>query len=330
MEQITLDYLAPGQIKPRLRRYRHHSPRQMALLEASLKERGCIEPVLVDSENRIVCGEAVVAAALSIGLNRIPVVRAVDLTDAELRAYALAANKLAELGGYDEELLALELVDVAALLGDYDLTNLGFEAADIDRLFGLTNVEQDALADETPPRDPARAIAQLGDLWLLDKHRLLCGDALLPESYAALMQGELAQLILSDVPYNLSAATISGSGKVQHEDFVQAAGEMSGPEFTLFLTRAMRCMRDVSAAGSLHMIFMSWHYLLEMLRAGAIVYDELKAICTWVKKQGGQGAFYRSQTEFVAIFKHGRAKHINNIQLGRFGRNRTNAWHYAG
>jgi ParB-like chromosome segregation protein Spo0J len=204
MEQITLDYLAPGQIKPRLRRYRHHSPRQMALLEASLKERGCIEPVLVDSENRIVCGEAVVAAALSIGLNRIPVVRADHLTDAQLRAYALAANKLAELGGYDEELLALELADVAAQLGDYDLTNLGFEAADIDRLFGLTCVEQDATANDVPPRDRARAIAQLGDLWLLGKHRLLCGDALLPESYAALMQGDLAQLILSDVPYNLS------------------------------------------------------------------------------------------------------------------------------
>lgn len=139
-----------------------------------------------------------------------------------------------------------------------------------------------------------------------------------------------AQLVLSDVPYNLSGKTISGSGKIKHGDFIQGAGEMSRAEFTRFLTSAMRCMRGASIDGSIHMIFMSWHYLLEMLRAGAIVYDELKAICTWIKQQGGQGAFYRSQTEFIAVFKNGDEKHINNIMMGRFGRNRTNAWNYAG
>lgn len=330
MENIKLEYLAPSEINSRLRAFRKHSPQQLKLIAGSLKRNGCVEPVLVDSQNRIVCGEAVVAAAAMIGLNRIPVIRVDHLTDEELRAYALGANKLAELAGYDEELLALELREVSELLGDYDLTELGFETAEIDRLFGLTDVEGNAAADYVPDLQPGCQVSTFDDLWQMDRHCLLHGDALVSKCHARLMGGDLAQLVLSDVPYNRPADSISGNGKIKHPDFIQAAGELSPAEFTRFLTKAMRCMRDVSMDGSLHMIFMSWHHLLEMLRAGAIVYDELKGICTWVKSQGGQGSFYRSQTEFIAVFKQGTSKHINNIQLGRFGRNRTNAWHYDG
>lgn len=100
MENIKLKFLAPGEIKPRIRAYRKHSPKQVDLIARSLKERGCIEPVLVDSQNRIVCGEAVVAAAGQIGLNRLPVVRAGHLSDDQLRAYAVAANRLMYLPTY--------------------------------------------------------------------------------------------------------------------------------------------------------------------------------------------------------------------------------------
>ncbi len=330
MENIKLEFLAPGEIKPRIRAYRKHSPKQVDLIARSLKERGCIEPVLVDSQNRIVCGEAVVAAAGQIGLNRLPVVRAGHLSDDQLRAYAVAANRLAEYAGYDEELLGQEISDIADLLADYDLAGLGFEAAEIDNYLGITSLERDAAAEVVPPLAPNARVSAKGDLWIIGDHRLLNDDALVPANYSRLLDGRLAQLVLSDVPYNLSGKTISGSGKIKHGDFIQGAGEMSRAEFTRFLTSAMRCMRGASIDGSIHMIFMSWHYLLEMLRAGAIVYDELKAICTWIKQQGGQGAFYRSQTEFIAVFKNGDEKHINNIMMGRFGRNRTNAWNYAG
>lgn len=326
MYEIELEYMKPAEILPRKRKFRTHPNNQIELIAQSLRERGCLEPVLVDSENRIVCGEAVVEAARNIGLNRIPIVRAEHLSDDDLRAYAIAANKLAELAGYDEELLGLELSEINELLGEPDLTSLGFEAAEIDRLLGLTEYEGDAAAETVPPLQPDKSVCRPGDLWLLGEHRLLCGDALRAESYATLMQDELAQLVLSDLPYNLSVRDISGNGRFKHREFVQAAGEMSRHEFTRFLTVAMRQMRANSADGSLHFLFMSWHHLLELLRAGSIVYDELKSIVTWVKKQGGQGSFYRSQTEFIAVFKHGRARHVNNIQLGRFGRNRTNAW----
>lgn len=330
MENIKLTFLAPSEIKPRVRRYRKHSPKQLGLIARSLKERGCIEPVLVDSENRVVCGEAVVEAARSIGLNRLPVIRAEHLSDEQLRAYAVAANKLAEFGGYDDELLAEEIGDIAKLLGDYDLTGLGFDAAEIDKMLGLTDFERDMAAEVVPPLQPKAPVSKVGDLWTMGPHRVLCGDALVGENYERLMAGNLAQLVLSDVPYNLSAKTISGNGKFKHDDFVQAAGEMSQAEFTQFLTTALGCMRDSSIDGSIHMVFMSWHYLLELLRAGDVVYDELKAICTWIKQQGGQGAFYRSQTEFIAVFKKGKAKHVNNIMMGSYGRYRTNAWEYAG
>ena len=105
-----------------------------------------------------------------------------------------------------------------------------------------------------------------------------------------------------------------------------AHGEMSPGEFTRFLTTVMRHMALHSMDGSLHALFMSYHYLLELLRAGSIVYGRPKAICTWVKKQGGQGGLFRSQTEFIAYFKNGTAPFLNNVQLGRHGRNRTNAW----
>lgn len=228
MENIKLTFLAPSEIKPRVRSYRKHSPKQLGLIARSLKERGCIEPVLVDSENRVVCGEAVVEAARSIGLNRLPVIRAEHLSDEQLRAYAVAANKLAEFGGYDEELLAEEIGDIAKLLGDYDLTGLGFEAAEIDKMLGLTDFELDMAAEVVPPLQPKVQVSKVGDLWTMGPHRLLCGDALVGENYERLMAGSLAQLVLSDVPYNLSAKTISGNGKFKHDDFVQAAGEMSG------------------------------------------------------------------------------------------------------
>jgi DNA modification methylase len=330
MENIKLEFLAPGEVKPRVRAFRKHSPKQVGLIARSLKERGCIEPVLVDSQNRVVCGEAVVAAAVQIGLNRLPVVRADHLSDDQLRAYAVAANRLAEYAGYDEELLGQEICDIADLLADYDLAGLGFEAAEIDKYLGVTSLERDTEAEAVPQLMPDVPVSAKGDLWIMGDHRLLNDDALVPANYSRLLEGQLAQLVLSDVPYNLSGKTISGNGKVKHGDFVQAAGEMSRAEFTRFLTQAMRCMRDASIDGSMHMVFMSWHHLLEMLRAGTIVYDELKALCTWIKQQGGQGALYRSQTEFIGVFKKGKEKHINNIMLGRFGRNRTNAWHYAG
>lgn len=134
-----------------------------------------------------------------------------------------------------------------------------------------------------------------------------------------------------DPPYNVAIdGNVSGLGKNQHREFVQASGEMSRPEFVAFLTGTLQNLVDYSLDGSLHYLCMDWRHSLEIQGAGEAVYSELKNICVWAKTNAGMGSLYRSQHEFVYVFKAGKSAHINNIQLGRYGRARSNVWTYAG
>ena len=326
-----IENIAPATIRPRERAWRTHPPMQLDLMCASLRERGIVQPPLIDSSNTVVCGALVVQAAVLIGLNTIPVLRVDKLSDEELRLYAIAANRLADLAGYDELLLGEELRELERLLDAPDFTSLGFEAAELDRILKLTASDlglHDDDADAT--LEPGPAVSSLNDVWDCESHVLMCGDALNPASYSALMDDELSRFTLSDVPYNLPADAISSNGKFKHEDFVMGSGEMTPVQFTRFLTTAMRNISQVSMDGSLHAFFMSYHFLLELLRAGNVVFGRPKAICTWVKRQGGQGSLFRSQTEFIGYFKLGTAKHVNSVMMGKYGRNRTTAWMFDG
>jgi DNA methylase len=122
----------------------------------------------------------------------------------------------------------------------------------------------------------------------------------------------------------------SGLGAIHHRPFPMASGEMDRSQFTAFLGQAFRNLAAFSIDGSIHFVCMDWRHVEELLAAGREAYDELKNICIWVKDNAGMGSFYRSQHEFVAVFKHGHLAHRNNIQLGQFGRNRSNVWHYPG
>ena len=324
-----IEYLAPALIKDRERSWRLYPREQLAFLRESISKRGIVEPPLIDADDRIVCGGLIVQAARDLGLNEIPILRVESLSAAELRLYAIAASRIAGLGEIDEGLLGEELRELEKLIDTPDFSSIGFTTAELDRLLQLISGAVD-FDEDIPARDSGRPVSTIGDVWTIGAHRLVCGDALLPASFNALMLGELARFTLSDVPYNLPAADISGHGRFKHTDFVMAAGEMSPAEFTRFLTKAMRNISAHSVEGSLHAFFMSYHFLLELLRAGSIVFGRPKAVCTWVKRQGGQGALFRSQTEFVTYFKKGSAKHRNNVMLGKYGRNRTTAWMFDG
>src|SRR5262249_45031911 len=104
----------------------------------------------------------------------------------------------------------------------------------------------------------------------------------------------------------------------------------SEAEFTAFLTKVLRSLAVCSLDGSLHFICMDWRHLFELLTAGRAIYNELKNLCVWTKTNGGMGSLYRSQHELVAVFKKGKEAHINNVKLGRHGRNRSNVWAYPG
>ena len=261
-------------------------------------------------------------------MQMVPTIELAHMSEAQKRAYIIADNKLAENAGWDQELLAAELEYISVLDIDFDLTLTGFETPEIDILLAERNFEtaaEDIISEFSGP-----VISKAGDLWLLGPHRLLCANALDPKSYETLLDQEKAQLVFTDPPYNVPiSGHVSGKGNTSHSEFVMASGEMSPAQFTAFLKAAFSNLITHSAKGSLHYICMDWRHMRELLEAGD-QYDEIKNLCIWNKTNGGMGSHYRSKHELVFVFKNGKAPHINNIDLGRHGRYRTNVWDYAG
>jgi DNA modification methylase len=145
------------------------------------------------------------------------------------------------------------------------------------------------------------------------------------------MGDERAAMVFTDPPYNVPIdGHASGLGAIHHRPFPMASGEMDRTEFTAFLGQAIRNLAAFSIDGSLHYLCMDWRHIEELLAAGRDVYGALKNLVVWVKDNAGMGAFYRSQHELVFVFKRGSQGHRNNVQLGQFGRNRSNIWRYPG
>jgi DNA modification methylase len=265
-----------------------------------------------------------------LGYEQVPTIQILDLTEAQKRAYILADNRLAELAGWDEEVLAIELQYLVSADVEVDVSLTGFADAEVDLL--IENLDDGAGEndDELPPVDAgATPITQPGDYWLLGTHRLHCSDARDPEAYETLMGGARAAMVFTDPPYNVPIHRhVCGLGAVKHREFAMASGEMSEAAFIAFLKSVLTNMATASRDGSLHYLFIDWRHLSELLMAGRAVYDEYKSLCVWAKSNAGMGSFYRSGHELVLVFKKGKAPHVNNIQLGRFGRNRSNLWQY--
>lgn len=330
MEQLAIQYRNIANLKPQARNPRTHTKRQIRQVAASIKEFGFVNPVLIDAENRIIAGHGRIEAAKLAGMTEVPTVKVDHLSPAQLRAYVIADNKLAENAGWDRELLVLELKELEITF-KFDLTLTGFETAEIDLLYGTDGVS-DSTADEIPETNRSKAaVSQPGDLWRIGAHVLLCGDATKPETYARLLGGETAQLVFTDPPYNVRiGGNVSGLGNVKHREFQMASGEMSKADFTSFLKRVFHNLAQHSADGALQYICMDWRHMEEVLEAAKAPYTRLENLCVWNKTNGGMGSFYRSKHELVFVFKNGSAPHINNVDLGSHGRYRTNVWDYAG
>ena len=309
---------------------RIHKDRQINTLVKSIQTFGFNIPLAVNASGKILCGHARYLAAKKLGLNEVPVIRLDHLTDLQAKAFMLADNKLSEMSTWDEELLAVHLKDLTSVDLTFDIEATGFTIGEIDLIIDTPIIDSDS-ADLLPVMPDTPAVTQLGDLWLLGNHRLFCGDALLNESYRVLMDGNLAGMMISDLPYNVKVqGHVGGKGKIKHREFEMASGELSSNEFIQFLRTAFKQMVTHSKSGSIHANFMDWRHLPEILTAGLEVYSSFQNMCVWVKNQAGMGSFYRSQHELCLIFKNGKEPHQNNIQLGRFGRSRTNVWQYGG
>ncbi len=278
----------------------------------------------------IIAGHGRVEAAKLLGIDQVPTVRLEGLTEDQIRAYVIADNRLAEKAGWDNEILAIELQHLSALDITLDVTVTGFEIPEIDLIVQEISARQNkheiVEIDQSGP-----AVTRFGDLWQLGKHKIFCGNALHENSYQALMGNRRAHAVFTDPPYNVAIdGNVCGKGTIKHREFAMASGEMSEAEFVSFLTTSMKLLARHSTTGSVHYLFIDWKHCYELLVASRSVYDKLLNICVWAKDNGGMGSFYRSRHELVFVFRNGKVPHRNNVQLGQYGRNRTNIWEYPG
>lgn len=330
--KMTVCYHKVETLKPYDRNARTHSDKQIHQIAASIKQFGFNNPILIDDKKQIIAGHGRVLAAKELGLDKVPTVCLSHMSEAEKRAYIIADNRLAELAGWDDEILSLEfqhLLEIPDL--DFDVEIIGFNTAEIDVIIGKDDAEQDDDADDQfkPYAGPAKT--KVGDIWALGEHRLICGDSLEPSTYQALLGDEKADMCFTDMPFNVKIdGHVGNSGKIKHREFAMASGEMSSDEFTVFISKVFQNMIAFSKEGSVHYQCMDWRHIKELMDASENTNYKLINLCVWAKDNGGMGSLYRSQHELVFVFKNGDAPHINNIQLGKYGRYRTNVWQYAG
>lgn len=328
----TIEARPPSELRPYSRNARTHSRKQLRQIAESIERFGFTNPVLVSDDSEIIAGHGRVEAAKLLGLTTVPTLRLSHLSAEERRAYVLADNKLALNAGWDQDILAIELQALIDL--DFDVTLTGFSLAEVDFTLDAAR-ERDPEAppgveDEIPPVAP-EAVSRMGDVWVLGRHRLICGDAREPDHYQRLLGDERIDLVFTDPPYNVPIdGHVCGSGRIRHREFAMGVGEMSQDAFTGFLTNALKPMAARCRDGAIAFVCMDWRHMTELLNAGAQVFSELKNLCVWNKTNGGMGAFYRSKHELVFVYKVGTAAHTNSFGLGDSGRYRTNVWDYAG
>lgn len=333
--KLQLVYRCISDLRPDPRNPRTHSPKQVRQIARSIKTFGFNVPILVDGEGQVIAGHGRLLACKELGWEEVPTIALEHLTEAQVKAYRIADNRLTEISEWDDRLLAEQLKELSLVDLDFSLEAIGFEMGEID--FRIESLEapdggngQDP-ADDLPDIPAGDPVTRLGDLWLLGRHRLLCGNALEEEALKVLMGGRKAAVVFTDPPYNVPIdGHCTGLGSVRHREFAMACGEMNEAEFTTFLNQALERLAAHSEDGSLHFVCMDWRHLQEVLAAGHQVYSEMKNLCVWAKDNAGMGSLYRSQHELVLVFKNGKGAHQNNVQLGQHGRYRSNVWRYPG
>jgi len=320
-----------GALQPDSRNARLHPERHIKQLATSIEAFGFNCPLLIDRDDRVIAGHGRLLAVKHLGWQEVPIIRLEHLTPEQVRAYAIADNRLCDVSTWDERLLGENLKELADADLNFDLDAIGFDLPEIDLLIqslGDVSDEPDDSSNIAPEGPP---VSVLGDVWRLGRHRIICGNALEPETYRDLLGTARAAMTFTDPPYNVQIdGHVSGKGTIQHREFAMASGEMSSHEFTVFLTQFLGMAKMHCVDGALIYACMDWRHARELIAAGDAQQLDLKNTCVWDKGCGGMGSLYRSQHELVFVYKSGNGPHTNNVQLGKFGRNRTNVWSYPG
>jgi len=320
MSNIEFKITEIYRIKPDPRNARTHSKKQLDQIAASIAENGFVSPILVNPSGVVIAGHGRLRAAKQLRIAKLPVVVISGLSEAQERRLRIADNKIASNAGWDLDLLKIELADIEANGLDLGLT--GFSVGELD-VMKLPKIDLEEKFDPVP----VEAVSERGDIWICGGHRVGCGDVLDGVSLIALMADKLADALISDLPYNTENGTHNGgSGRFKHREFQYAHGEMSKEQFTQFLTDCDGAMAAQCRDGAVAFLFMDHHHAGEQIAAGEAVFDRRLNIAIWVKSNAGMGSLYRSQHEMIFIYLIGDGPYVNNVELGRHGRNRTNIW----
>ncbi|MFC4315840.1 site-specific DNA-methyltransferase [Rhizobium alvei] len=333
MQTPAIEMLPINTLRPYPGNARTHSKKQINQIADSIQRFGFTNPVLVSDDCEIIAGHGRVLAARQLGKAVVPCVRLSHLSAVDRRAYVLADNKLALNAGWDREILAIELQGLIDL--DFEVSLTGFTLAEVDLVLDQARDASPnaigAAEDRVPLLSDAPPISRPGDLWVLGRHKLLCGDSRDRLTVQNLVGHDPVDLIFTDPPYNVPIdGHVGGLGAIRHREFAFASGEMSQAQFTEFLATTLSNAASVAKDGAIAFICMDWRHIGELLNAAKDVFSELKNLCVWNKTNGGMGSFYRSKHELVFAFKNGTAPHTNSFGLGDTGRCRTNVWDYAG
>jgi DNA modification methylase len=244
---ITITQRSVGDLIPYARNSRTHSDEQVAQIAASIKEFGWTNPILVDAEGVVIAGHGRLMAARKLGYTEVPTIELGDLTETQKKAYVIADNRLALNAGWDNEMLTIELNELLA--DGYALDILGFDSKELDALLEPEVIEGLVDEDEVPEVGP-EPVTKPGDIWVLGKHRLMCGDSTSMDHLAQLCRGQLVDMWLTDPPYN-----VAYEGKTKDALTIEN-DSMGDDQFRQFLRDAYTAADTVMKPGA---VFYIWH-----------------------------------------------------------------------
>lgn len=322
---LAVRYRPIAELVPDPQNARTHSKRQVEQIRASIAEFGFTNPILADSEGHIIAGHGRLLAAKAMGLETVPVIDLEGLSDNQKRALRLADNKIALNAGWDMEILQGELAALTSMDISFDPMLTGFTTGEIDVILK----GQDDPDDEVIPAVPTTPRTRVGDVWILGDHRVGCGDGRDADFLRRVVGvGASIDCAFLDPPYNVK---ISGhaNAKGRHREFAMASGEMTEAQFRGFLADTLGAAARVSRNGAVHFVCMDWRHVDDVSAVGRGLYGDLLNLCVWNKSNAGMGSLYRSKHELIFVYRVGDASHLNQVELGRHGRNRTNVWDYA-
>jgi DNA modification methylase len=325
LPKLQLVDRAPAEVIVPARNVRDLDPAHVRETASAVSHLGFSVPILIDGENNLVDGVVRLEAAKLLGLPQVPCIVVSHLAASERRLLRIAMNRLQEKGQWNLDSLKIELQEL--ILENEPIEIAGFSLPEIDQIL----LDDEVVAVEPGPLAPepdVQPVARVGDHFILGRHEIICGDATDPRVLERLMHEDQARLLLTDEPYNIK---ISGNvTRGAHREFVMASGEMSDREFHVFNDAWMAACRLHLHDGALFGTFIDWRgYPTVHAAATALGLTAINLI-VWVKTNAGMGSQYRSQHELLPLFKIGTAPHVNNIELGKHGRWRSNTWTYPG